>query len=115
MKILLMLLGAPVWLSLYLSLLAVLISAVASFWAIFGSFAGVAVGTLVLGVRYFIGGQLAVGGAMLGICIASAGLAILSFIGARAVTKACVGFAKSVTLGMLSAFKNNQGEFYNVD
>ena len=107
MRILLIILGAPVWLSVYFSFLAVIIAVVSSLWAVFGSVVGVSIGALVLGIKYFIGGYLAVGGAMLGICIASLGLSILTFMGARALTKVCADLAKSVTLGIKSAFKNN--------
>ncbi len=106
-EIILLVLGFPVWfplliaafavgLSLYVTLWAVLISV----WAVDLSLAVCAVGGLAIAVFYLLKGNLAAAGFLLGAAIICAGLAILLFIGCKALTKGLLWLTKKMLLGM---------------
>lgn len=110
-EIVLLVLGAPVWLplgiaafavglSLYITLWAILIS----IWAVDLSLAVCAVGGLAAAVIYLIKGNLAGACMMLGAAIVCAGLAILLFMGCKALTKGLLHLTKKMLLGIKTLF-----------
>ena len=104
-EILLMALGSPVWVSLLVSAVAVVLSVyvslwsvIVSLWAVFGSLAGCVLGGAVSGAVHICLGNVWQGLAMLGGGIFCAGLAIFVFFGCKAVTKWTVAFTKKSIL-----------------
>ena len=107
----LIIVGSPIWLSLLVAALAVILSlyisvwsVVASLWSVFASFAGIALGGLVYSVASFCMGETLSGIACIGIAVASAGLAIFAFYGCKAVTKGWIWLTKKTFLGIKKAF-----------
>ncbi len=108
-KIVLLILGSPVWLSLLLAALAIVFSlyaalwsVVVSLWAVFVSVIGCAVGGILAGVVFACSGNTPVGVAMFGVALLLAGLSIFLFLGCKAATKSTLLLAKQAILG----FKN---------
>ena len=106
-EIVLLILGAPIWLSLLvaavavvLSLYAVLWSLAISLWAIFLSFAASAVGLIISGGTFFHHGDALAGLALIGSTLLFAGLAILLFFAAIAATKGMILVTKKTVMGI---------------
>ena len=103
-QILLLCLGAPLWLPLLIAAIAVLISLLASLWsvvvsvwAVFASLVGVGIGCTLGGVILGVFSSAAAGGvATVGVGLVSAGLAIPTFYGCVAATKGSVWLTKTV-------------------
>ena len=106
-EILLLVLGAPLWLSLILAAIAVCLSLYAALWAVVlglwsavvGLAAG-AVGGLVTAASYVVNREPVNAIFMLGAAILCAGLAILLFFGCVRLTKAVMQVTKKTILGM---------------
>lgn len=109
-EILLLVLGAPIWLSLgvaalsvILSLYVVLWSVIVSLWAVFAALVAVACGGAFMAV-----GQLSsnptVGLAMLGAGLVCAGLSIFLFWGCDAATRGLVLLTKKIALEIKKCF-----------
>ena len=102
---------SPIWFSLAVAALSVLISlyavlwaVVASLWAVFGALCGGAVcgiAGLALGLAHV---EPLVGFAMFGAGICCAGLAILTFFGCMEATKGSAVLAKRIILGIKKCF-----------
>ncbi len=93
-EIVLLALGSPIWLSLGIAAIAVLVSLYAvwwslivSLWAVFGAFASCAFGGAVAGIWTLISGNVFTGIALLGAGSVCAGLSILLCLGSLAATK----------------------------
>ena len=110
-EIVLLVLGAPVWLplgiaafavclSIYIVLWAVLIS----FWAVDLSFAVCALSGLAAAVFCLFKGNLPAAGLSLGAAILCAGIAILLFFGCKALTNGLLRLTKKILLGIKSMF-----------
>ena len=110
-EIILICLGAPIWLSLgicaaaviislYVSLWAVLIS----LWAVFVSLAGCAAGGVIGGIILVIGSKAFSGMAVLSGGIICSGLSILAFIGCNAATKGVIILTKKIAAGIKNCF-----------
>ena len=102
-EIALIILGSPVWLSLLIAFFAVILSVFAgmwavviSLWSVFVSFAATALGVLIGGVAFGIIGYGTAGIAMIAACLVCAGLAILSFMGCKALTKGAALLTKGI-------------------
>ena len=102
-QIVLLCLGAPLWLPLLITAFAVLISVLAalwsvavSLWAVFASLVGVCVGCVLGGVAYSIYASAIGGIATVGIGLVSAGLSIPMFYGCVAATKGCAWLTGTV-------------------
>lgn len=102
-EIVLLVLGAPLWialliaafsvvLSLYISLWAVIIS----LWAVFAAFAGCAFSGVAGGICFVLGGQEYAGIAMIAAGIVCAGLSIFLFFGCKAATKGTLRVTKNI-------------------
>jgi len=106
-EIVLLVLGAPVWLPLVISAVAVVFSlyiswwaAIVSLWAAFGAMAGTGVGGLISGLgTVFADGGLA-GIALIGASIVCAGLSIFIFYGCKAATSGTLTLTKKAVLGV---------------
>ena len=102
-QILLLCLGAPLWLPLLIAAFAVLVSLLASLWsvvvsvwAVFASLMGVGIGCTLGGVILGFYSSAAGGAAAVGIGLISAGLAIPAFYGCVAATKGSAWLTKTV-------------------
>ena len=111
--------GSPIWLSLAIAALAVLISfyavllsVVVSVWAVFASLAACGVGGVIAGIVFTVSGNGGQGIAMIGAGIVCAGLAILTFFGCKAATCGIVSLTAKIALGIKGWFikgeKNNE-------
>lgn len=110
-EIVLLSVGSPIWLSLVVAALAVLLSLYAVFWsvsvslwAVFAALVGSALGGLVTGGAYLFHGNVAVGFAMLGAAFILAGLSVFAFFGCRAATKGILCLTKKSVFGIKKLF-----------
>lgn len=115
-EIVLLILGAPLWLSLLLAALAVAVSlyvslwsVIVSLWAAFGSMIGCAVSGVVAGIGLACQGNGLSGIAMLGAGILCAGLAIFLFFGCKAATKGTLSLSKTIARGCRNCFTKKEG------
>ena len=110
-EIVLLALGAPLWLSLGIALFAVLLSGfavlwsvIASLWACFAALIGGALGGLLAGVLFAVTGARAAGLATVAAALLCAGLGIFFFFGCRLVTKKAALLSKKMALGIKRCF-----------
>ena len=92
--IVLLVLGAPIWLPLAISAVAVIFSlyislwsVIVSLWAVFGSLIGCSVGSAAAGIILVCNGNVLTGTAMVAAGIICTGLSIFMFYGCKAATK----------------------------
>ena len=111
LEIVLLVLGAPLWLSLGIAAFAVILSlyialwaVVISLWAVFGSLVGCAFGGIVAAIVFVFSGKGTTAVAMLGTACLLAGLSIFAFFGCKAATKGTVLLAKNTLLGIKNSF-----------
>ncbi len=100
-EIVLLILGSPLWLSLGIAAVAVILSLYVSLWAVaialwavFGSLIACAFGGVLAGAGFIVGGHLFSGIAMIGGGIVCAGLSIFAFYGCKAAAKGLVMLTK---------------------
>ena len=110
-EIILLVLCAPIWLSLAIaavavaiSLYAVLWSVIISLWAVVISLAACALGGVVAGVFFAAYGNGAAGASTIGVGLVCAGLAILLFFGCAAATRGAILLSKNVVLSTVRLF-----------
>lgn len=110
-EILLLALGAPVWLPLLISAVAVIFSVyvvlwsvIISLWAVFGSVIACAFAGIVSGIGFMIGANGLTGAAMVAAGIVCAGLSIFLFYGCMAATNGTIRLAKILMLGIKKCF-----------
>ena len=110
-EIVLLVLGAPIWLSLLIAAIAVILSLYAalwsviiSLWSVFGALCGVAIGCVVSGAVSAVLGNTVTGIALLGCAILCAGLSVFAFFGCRAATKGTLWLTKKMSLGIKKCF-----------
>ncbi len=106
LEITLLVLGAPVWIPLLISAIAVVLSVyvsvwaiVISLWSIFASLIGCAVGGIIAAVIFLIDAQFPTAGAMFSAVLICAGLSIFMFYGCRAATNGAIWLGKKMLLG----------------
>ena len=102
-EILLLAVGSPVWASLLIAAVAVVLSlyvswwtVIVSLWAVFGSLAACGVAGAVSGAAFIARGYMESGLAMIGAGIVCAGLAIVLFCIARGITRGTVSLTKTL-------------------
>lgn len=102
-EIVLLVLGAPVWLPLLISVFVILLagyicvwSVIVSVWAVFVSVAVCAVGGVVIAAMYTLTGNVLAGFAIFGMGVVCAGLSILLFLGCKAVTEGTLLLTKKI-------------------
>ena len=110
-EILLLAIGAPIWLSLAVSALAVILSlyatlwaGIVSLWAVFASLAACAFSGLAVGIGLAVGGYTFTGLTLLSAALVCTGLSILCFFACGGATKGTAILAKKLVLGMKFAF-----------
>ena len=110
-EIILLALGSPIWLSLGISVLAVVFSlyvslwaVVVSIWAVFVSVAVVAPCSAVVGIVYALMGNALTGVIMIGGGIFCSGLAIFVYAGCKAATYGTLQLGKRIALGIKRSF-----------
>lgn len=110
-EIVLLILGAPLWLSLLLAAFSVVISVYAaiwsvivSLWASFGALVGGALGALAAGIVLICVGNVLAGIALIGAALILVGLSIFLFFGCKAATKGVVWLTKTVLAWIKKCF-----------
>ena len=110
-EIVLLVLGSPLWLSLIIAAIAVVISiylsvwaVVISLWLVFASFVGSAIGCVFGGVLVMFGGAYLTGVALIGAGLFCAGLAIFMFFGCKMVTKGVLKLTRKMIIGIKNYF-----------
>ena len=110
-EIILLVLGFPLWFSLLIAAFAVAFSlyialwaVIISFWAVFASFIGCAVGGIISGVVFSLNGNTLTGIAMLAAALVCAGLSIFTFFGCKLATKGILLLTKKVIIYTKSLF-----------
>ena len=110
-EIVLLALGSPVWLSLFIAAFAVAASLYASLWAIiialwavFGALIALAFSSVVAGAGFAFYESALSGGAMIGAGIICAGLAIFAYFGGAALSKAAALIIKKIVIGIKKRF-----------
>ncbi len=116
-EIVLIVLGAPLWLPLLVAAIAVFLSlyvsvwaVIISLWSVFGALAGTAVGALAIGVTSLFGGALWRGVAMLGAGLFCAGAAILAFFGCREATWGLLRLTRLLVLQIKKGFAKKEAD-----
>lgn len=104
-EIVLLALGSPLWLSLGIAAVAVILSlyislwsVIVSFWAVFGSLVGGAVGGLVAGTVLACTGNGLNGIVLVSAGLVCAGLSIFTFYGCKAATKGTMILTKKLAV-----------------
>ena len=110
-EIVLLALSSPIWLSLGIAAIAVIISVYASLWAViislwavFISFVGSAIGCVFGGIFISFAESLPLGIALIGAGIFFAGLSIFMFFGCKAATKGALLLTKKIAIGIKNCF-----------
>ena len=110
-EIILLVLGSPIWFSLavaavsvILSLYVVLWSVVISFWAVFASLIAGGIGVIVGGVVLAVIGSSISGIALIGSGLVCVGISLFVFLGCSAFTKCTVILTKKIALGIKKCF-----------
>ena len=103
--------GSPIWLSLLISLFAIVISvyavlwsAIASIWAVDVALLGCFIGGLISAILLICNGAVAGGLAILGIAIFSAGASLAFFFVCRIATIGMAKLTKKIALGIKRLF-----------
>lgn len=115
-QIVLLIVGAPLWVplliaafSVVISLIAVLWSVVATLWcALFVSLAACGIGLTLNGLGCMIAGQWLVGAAVLGAGLVCAGLAVFAFFGCLYATKGAAWLTKMTFVGIGRLFQGRR-------
>ena len=110
-EIVLLVLGSPIWLSLFLAAFIIILAAsivvwsvVITLWSIEASFVACSLGGIVSAVIFAFQGNGLTGLAMLGAGIICAGLSIFTFYGCKSATKGILLLTKKMALGIKSLF-----------
>lgn len=116
-EIVLLVLGSPLWLSLGIAAVAVVLSlyvslwaVIVSLWSVFASFAACAVGGALSGIVLMAGNNTPSGLAMLAAGLVCAGLAILAFYGCKAATKGVARLTKNIAVWTKNRFRGGQAQ-----
>ena len=106
-EVVLLVLGAPLWLPLLIAAAAVILSVyislwsvVISLWAVLVSLLACAFGGVLTGVVWALSGKGLTGAALFGAGLVCAGLGILLFFGCKAATKGTCLLAKKAVIGV---------------
>ena len=116
-EILLLILGSPVWLSLLIGAISVMVSLYAAIWsvvitlgAVFVSLAACLFGGVVLGVALAVQGRAISGFAVLGAALVCAGVAILVAFLCQLAVKGTLLLTKKTALGIKKIFMKRGDE-----
>ena len=107
--------GSPIWLSLLIAVIAVIVSiyvsvwaVIISLWAVFGSLLGGALGSILAGIGFVFSGHGLSGLAMIGAGLICTGLSIFLFFGCRAAAKGAVLLTKKMALRIKNRFSEKE-------
>ncbi len=110
-EIVLLALGAPIWLSLGVAAAAVILAlyislwaVIVSLWMVFGALAVCAVGSVPVCIIFTAGGNFFSGVAMLAAGIVCAGLSIFLFYGCKEASRGILMLTKKITILIKSCF-----------
>ena len=110
-EIVLLVLGSPIWISLLIAAFAVILSLyislwalIISLWAVFGSFIGCALGSIVSAIVFAVVGKGLTGIAMTSAGLVCAGLSIFLFYGCKGATNSTLLLTKKIFLGIKRSF-----------
>ena len=110
-EIILLILGAPVWLSVIISVLSAIFSlyvalwcVIISLWAVFGALSVSSLTCVVGGIAMLVSLKPMVGLALIGAGFVCAGLSILLFFGCRAAVQGTVFITKKTAIAIKNAF-----------
>ena len=116
LEIILLVLGCPVWLSLAIAAIAVVISLyvslwsiIISLWAVFVSLAASSLGGITACAIFIIRGSRYAGLAMLAAGIVLAGLSIFMLYGCKAATKGILLLTKKIAIGIKNCLIKKEG------
>ena len=114
-EIVLIVLGAPIWASLLISVASGVFSAyvtvwavIVSLWAIFGALVACAPAGVAAGIIFIVGGSVAEGLAMIAVGFVCAGLSIFMFFGCRWVTNGVVLLTKKAFVAIKKCFTKKE-------
>lgn len=114
-EIALLVLGAPIWLSLAIAAVAILISVYAviwsviiSLWAVFAAVAACGFAGVVTGIGFIFGGNGLPGAAMIGAGLVCVGLTAFLFYGCHGATKGILLLTKNITVGLMRIFRHKE-------
>ncbi len=109
--IVLLALGSPIWFSLGIAAVAIIISlyislwsVIISLWSVFGALTGSSFGITVIGVVLAFMGNMPTGIALTGAGIVCAGLSIFMFFGCKAATKGILILTKKIAVCIKNCF-----------
>lgn len=115
-EIVLLVLGAPVWLPLLISAIAVIFSfyavwwsVVISLWAVFASVIACGIAGVASGIGFAMGSNGLTGLAMIGAGMVCAGLGIFLFYGCMAATKGTIMLTQKIALWIKGCFIKREG------
>ena len=110
-KIILLVLGSPIWFSLGIAAVAVIFSlyialwsVIISLWAVFASFVGSFIGGLVAGIIIACTGNALPGVAVLAAGLICAGLSIFAFYGCKAATRGFLLLTRKTAIWIKNCF-----------
>ena len=110
-EIILLILGSPIWLSLGIAMVAVILSlyislwsVIISLWAVLGALIGCSFGGIITGIFFACNGNLLTGIAIIGAGIVLSGLSIFAFYGCRVITKSIVLLTKKLAVWIKNCF-----------
>ena len=116
-EIVLLILGAPVWLPICIAIVAVIFSiyvtlwsVIISLWATFASIAIAAIACVFAGVIFVVTRRGISGLAVLGVSLICIGLAIFLFYGCKAITKGIVVLTKKFAVWIKNCFMKKGNE-----
>ena len=114
-EIVLIVLGAPIWASLLISVASAVFSAyvtvwavIVSLWAVFGALVACAPAGVAAGIIFIVGGSVSAGIAMIGAGFVCAGLAIFMFFGCRGATNGVVLLTKKAIFAIKKCFRKKE-------
>ena len=114
-EIILLILSAPLWIPLLITVIAVIFSlyvslwsVIVSLWATFASIIGGAIAGFAAGIGLIVSNNAFGGIAFLGSALVCAGLAILMFFGCKLVTKGTILLTKKIFLWFRSCFTRKE-------
>ena len=110
-EIVLLILGAPLWLSLMIAVFAIILAAyvsiwavVISFWAVFVSLIAVALCGIGVGAGLIWNNHILSAFLLIGTSFVCAGLSVFCFYGCKAATKGIILLAKKIIFGIKNSF-----------
>ncbi len=107
-SVILLILGAPIWFSIFIALFVSLWSVIVSLWAAFGAIIGGAFGGVAAGIVIALRDNTLTGVAIIGAGLFLAGLAILIFHGCNGATKGVALLTKKTVLWIINCFAKKE-------